>query len=43
MMMIQDEWMTYAGQIDAIQGNEIWGLEPGTIFYEPDHIPVQIH
>ncbi len=33
---MQDEWMTYAKQIYAIQGNDTRNSEPGAILYEPD-------
>lgn len=33
---MQDEWMIYAEQIDAIQGNDTRNSEPGAILYEPD-------
>ncbi len=38
----QDEWMTYAEQIDAIQGNDKWRSEPGAILYEPDRVSARI-
>jgi len=38
----QDEWMSLAEQIDAIQRNDKWRSEPGANLYEPDRVSARI-